>query len=78
MVRCEDRELGHAARGVELDGRGELLAAVLGRTHEAGVLDLLGQIDLEPIGRILARDIGLDYLGRPILDRRAMRAPAIE
>ena len=30
--------------------------------------DLVRQIDLEPIGRVVPRDIGVDLLGRPILE----------
>ena len=38
------------------------LPASLGGAHEAGMGDLLRQIDLEPIGRIVQADIGVDLL----------------
>ena len=35
--------------------------------QEARMRELVRQIDLQPIGRIVARDIGVDLRGRPVL-----------
>ena len=59
-------ELGHAARRSKRDRGGERLAGLLGAAHEARMRDLLRQIDLEPVGRIMQRDIGVDLRRRPI------------
>ena len=50
---------------------GEPLAGGLGVAHEARVRDLVRQVDLEPVGRIVARDIGVELGRRPV--RRARR-----
>ena len=49
----------------------ERLAGILGGAHELGVLDLVRQVDLEPIGRIELGDIALQPLARPIRHRGA-------
>ena len=36
--------------------------------NETGLRELVRQIDLEPIGRIVAGDIGVEHVGRPIPD----------
>ena len=56
-----------AAFRVEGDRRGQPLSGVLGRAHEIGMLDLVRQIDLEPVGRIELGDIVFEALGRPVL-----------
>ena len=66
MVGREHGQLGDAARRVEADAGGEPLAGRFGGAHEAGVRDLVRQIDLEPVGRIVAGDIGVELLRRPI------------
>ena len=48
--------------GVEREGGGERLARHLGRAHEARMRDPVRQIDLEPVGRIVPREIGVDPL----------------
>ena len=68
MIRRHHGELGHAARGRERDRGGERLSGLRGRTQEARMRDLLRQIDLEPIGRVMQRDIGVDLGRRPILE----------
>ena len=66
MIRREDRQFGDAARRVETDAGGKPLIGRLGGAHETRMGDLVRQIDLEPIGRIMARDIGLAQRLRPV------------
>ena len=66
MVDRQDRQFGDAARLVEADIDRELVAGLLAGAHEARVADLARQIDLEPVGRIVPRDIGVE-----------LRSPAI-
>ena len=56
------REASKPTRG------GEPFAGLLGGAHEASVRQLVRQVDLEPIGRIVARDIGVEFFRRPIFD----------
>ena len=65
MVGRKQRELRHAALGIERDRCREAFVGVFGGAHEIGVLDLVWQIDLEPIGRIMLGDIGFEPLRRP-------------
>ena len=67
MIGREHGELGHRALGVESDRRwrGALPASSAART-KLRVLDLVRQIDLEPIGRIELGDIGVEPLRRPV------------
>ena len=66
MVHGEDRQLGDAARRIEADIDRELMAGILARAHEAGVADLARQLDLEPVGRIVPADIGVELVLGPI------------
>ena len=68
MVGREDGELGRAALDVESGAGREALAGFLGGAHEARVLDLVRQVDLEPIGRIKPSDIAVELVRRPVLE----------
>ena len=65
MVGREDRQFGDAARLVEADIDRELVAGLFAGAHEARMADLARQFDLEPVGRIVPRDIGVELLLRP-------------
>ena len=66
MVGREDRQFGDAARFVEADIDCELVAGLLAGAQEAGMADLARQIDLEPVRRIVPRDVGVELLLRPL------------
>ena len=55
MVGREYRKLGDAALGVEADRGRQRLAGGFRRAHEARMRELVRQIDLEPIGRVVPR-----------------------
>src|SRR3569833_4322688 len=65
MVRRQDREFGDGARRIEADIDRELVAGVLAGAYEARVAYLARQLDLEPVGRILPADIGVELGLRP-------------
>ena len=70
VVGRQHGQFGHVA-AVVADGGGKRLFGILGRAHEIGVLDLVRQIDLEPIGCVVLGDIALQPIRRPILHRLA-------
>ena len=57
MVGREHRQLGHAARRVEADRGRERLALLRLSRRKRACATLCGEIDLQPIGRIMPRDI---------------------
>ncbi len=63
MVGRQDGQFGDAARGIEREGCGDRFSRVFGRLHEAGMHDPMWHVDLEPVGRVVPRDIGIDPLG---------------
>src|SRR3569833_2247148 len=65
MVRRQDREFGDGARRIEADIDRELVAGVLAGAYEARVAYLARQLDLEPVGRIMPADIGVELGLRP-------------
>ena len=71
MVGGEDRQFGDAARLVEADIDRELVAGLFAGADESGMADLARQLDLEPIGGIMPRDIGIELPVRPFGEGRA-------
>ena len=51
MVGREDRDLGDALEGAGADRGRERLAVAVGLADEFGMLDLLRQVDAQPVGR---------------------------
>jgi hypothetical protein len=70
VIGGEHGQFGYRA-AFEADRGGERLAGLLGGAHELGVLELVRQVDLEPVGRIELADIGLQRLWRPVRERGA-------
>jgi len=60
MIHRQNGELGNAARLVEADIDRELVAGLFAGAQEAGMPDLARQFDLEPVRRIMPRDIGVE------------------
>src|SRR5438045_7189135 len=71
MIRREYGELGDAARGLETDRGRKLLAGRLGGAHETGVAELVPQVDLEPVRRIVPLEVTVERIGRPVRKRGA-------
>src|SRR6202022_5103512 len=67
MVGRENRQLGHASRSGEYNRSGERLSGLRDRTQKLRMGDLVRQIDLQPIGRIMQADIGIALWCAPIL-----------
>ena len=65
MVDRQDGQFGDAAGLVEADIDRQLVAGLFAGAQEAGVAELARQFDLEPIRRIMPRDIGVEFLLRP-------------
>ena len=61
MVGRKDRQFGDAARLVEADIDRELVAGLFARPQKPRVADLARQFDLEPVGRIMPGDIGVEF-----------------
>src|SRR5207248_124501 len=55
-----------AACLVETDIDRELVATLFAGADESGLADLAAEINLEPVGRIVSRDIGVDLIARPL------------
>ena len=65
MIAGENGQLGDAARLVEADIDRELVFGLFAGLQEAGMADLARQFDLEPVGRIVPADIGVEFGFRP-------------
>ena len=71
MVLGQDRQFGDAADFIEAYIDIELVAALFTGAHEPRVADFVRQIDLEPVCGIVPCDIGVEFLVRPLGERRA-------
>src|SRR5262249_16343169 len=69
MIGREKCKLGYRSLCIERDRGCEPLFCALGCAHEFGMLNLVRQIDLEPVGRLKLRDITLYALARQVLHR---------
>ena len=65
MIGGKDRQLGDAAPLIEADVDVELLAASFAGAQEARVPDLVPEIDLEPVGRIMPDNVGVELMVGP-------------
>ena len=65
MVHRQDGQFGDAARLVEADIDRELVAGLFAGPQEPRMADFARQFDLEPVGRILPADIGVEFGFRP-------------
>src|SRR5262245_28638400 len=66
MIRCQYGELGNAARSIKGNLRGKVFSGRLGCAHEASVTELVRQVNLEPIGRIVPLEISVEFGRRPV------------
>src|SRR5581483_12487286 len=69
MVRRKYGDFGDALETARADGRGEPATFALGAPDEAGVGDLARKIDAQPIGRIVAGEVGLAFRLGPVGER---------
>ena len=65
MVGREYRQFGDGARLVEADIDRELVVGLFAGADEARLADFSLQVDLEPVGRIMPPDIGVEFGFRP-------------
>ena len=68
MVGRQHGEFGHPARGRKRHRGRERLSGLRRRAQKTRMGDFLRQIDLEPIGRMMQRDIGVDLGRRPVAE----------
>ena len=54
------------ASGMRGDGGGQRPACLVGLADEGGVGELVGQVDAQPVGRIVALEIGVALARRPV------------
>jgi len=66
MIGREDGQFGDAARFIEADIDCQLVAGLFAGAQEAGMADLARQFDLEPVRGIVPRDVGIEFLLRPL------------
>ncbi len=69
MVGGEDGDLGDALEGMGGGGGGERAPGLVGIADERGVGELVGQIDAQPVGRIVALEVGGALARRPVGER---------
>ena len=69
MVGGEDGDLGDALEGMGGGGGGERAPGLVGVADERGVGELVGQIDAQPVGRIVALEVGGALALRPVGER---------
>ena len=65
MILRQDRQFRHATSLVESDIDRKLVIASFTRLDKAGVANFARQFDLQPVSRILPRDIGVEFVGWP-------------